>query len=101
MYFDELRPRRNRKGIAQEYWNGAAASDPSLSADIFDAAISMLPGQSSSQPDLRIKLQDMGESCAETFGRTTGVQPEAIRRKRCAKLLERLISYALPSTISH
>jgi hypothetical protein len=85
MYFDELRPRRNRNGIAQEYWNGAAASDPSLSADIFDAAISMLPERSSSQPALRIKLQDIGRQLRrnlrqDDWGPTRGDQTEALRQ---------------------
>src|SRR5258708_2556526 len=85
MYFDELRPRRNGSAIAQEYWNGAAASDPSLSADIFDTAISMLPERSSSQPALRIKLQDIGRQLRrnlrqDDWGPTRGDQTEALRQ---------------------
>jgi hypothetical protein len=60
MHFDKLRLRQKAKAVAQEYWNRAATSDPSLGLDVFEPSISLLSTRRSSQADLRMALQKIG-----------------------------------------
>jgi hypothetical protein len=85
VYFDELHPRRKGNPVAQEYWNSAATSDPSLGADVFDLVVSLLPSTSSSQSALKIKLQAIGRRLRrnlrqDDWGPTRGDQTEALRQ---------------------